>query len=176
MRTTRASRGPAQDDAPADGRPFVLGEVITGEPQLYLGHATTAPHTPTPDVLAARRSNVFWCLLRRLSGRNARRLFMEALHRSRRNQAAGVIRQYKHLRDPTTDTRCAASRSKGAQQTSENKTPSQVTNAMRSLAMKILIAAVVIGLGVFHIVGDVVLRGHSVAAKADAAGSIDYGD
>jgi hypothetical protein len=39
-----------------------------------------------------------------------------------------------------------------------------------------MIAAAIIGFGVLHMVGDAVLRGPSIAAKADTAVSKDYGD
>jgi len=59
---------------------------------------------------------------------------------------------------------------------SVNEAPSPVTKAWFSLGVKILIAAVIIGFGVLHIVGDAVLRSPSAAAKTDAVGSNKYGD
>jgi hypothetical protein len=57
-----------------------------------------------------------------------------------------------------------------------NETPPPATKPESSLGVKILMAAVVIGFVVFHIVGDVVLRGPVVSARADSVGSNNYGD
>jgi hypothetical protein len=96
----------------------------------------------------------------------------DALHHSRRLQAAVVIGRYRHLIDPA----CGYQPTKGVQQMSVNEPPRPATKAWFSFGAKILIAAVVIGLGVLHIVGDAVLRGHPVAAKADTAALNKYGD
>jgi hypothetical protein len=56
---------------------------------------------------------------------------------------------------------------------SVNETPSK---ARFSLGVKILVAAVIIGFGVLHIVGDAVLGNSSAAAKNDAVETNKYGD
>jgi hypothetical protein len=59
---------------------------------------------------------------------------------------------------------------------SVNEAPPPATKPWLSLGVTILIAAAIIGFGVLHMVGDAVLRGPSIAAKADTAVSKDYGD
>jgi hypothetical protein len=104
------------------------------------------------------------------------RLF-EALHHSRRLQAARVIRSYKHLIDPDCEYQVPNDPTKRSLEMSLNKAPSPATKAWFSPAVKFLIAAaVVFGFVVFHIVGDEVLRSPLPAAKADIAGSNKYGD
>lgn len=57
-----------------------------------------------------------------------------------------------------------------------NKAPLPATKAWFSSAVKILIAAVVFGFVIFHIVGDEALRSPLPADKADMVGSNKYGD
>jgi hypothetical protein len=57
-----------------------------------------------------------------------------------------------------------------------NERPSPPIKTRLPLGIKLLIAVVIIGFAVLHIVGDAVLRSPSVAAKADAVGSNNYGD
>jgi hypothetical protein len=57
-----------------------------------------------------------------------------------------------------------------------DEAPSPMTKTWFSLGVKLLMAAVVIGFAVLHIVGDAVLRSPLVSAKADSVGSNNYGD
>ncbi len=57
-----------------------------------------------------------------------------------------------------------------------DKAPSPTTKTWFSLGVKLLMAAVVIGFTVLHIVGDAVLRSPLVSARADSVGSNNYGD
>jgi hypothetical protein len=102
---------------------------------------------------------------------------LEALHHSRRLQAARVIRSYKHLIDPDCEYRLSSDPTKRSLEMSLNKAPSPATKAWFSPTVKILIAAaVVFGFVVLHIVGDEVLRSPLSVVKADMAGSNKYGD
>jgi hypothetical protein len=56
-----------------------------------------------------------------------------------------------------------------------NEAPPPATKPESSLGVKILIAAVVLGIVAFHIVGDQMFRSSLPAAKADM-GSNKYGD
>jgi hypothetical protein len=98
---------------------------------------------------------------------------LEALHHSRRLQAARVIRSYKHLIDPDCDYRFPSDPNEGSLEVSSIKPPSPTAKV--SPVVKILIAAVVFGFVVFHIVGDQMFRSSLPAAKADM-GSNKYGD
>ncbi len=57
-----------------------------------------------------------------------------------------------------------------------DKAPPPTTKPESSLGVKILIAVIVIGFAVLHIVGDAVLRSPLVSARADSVGSTNYGD
>jgi hypothetical protein len=57
-----------------------------------------------------------------------------------------------------------------------DKPPSPMTKTWFSLGVKLLMAAIVIGFAVLHIVGDAALRSPLAAAKADSVGSNNYGD
>ena len=99
---------------------------------------------------------------------------LEALHHSRRLQAARVIRSYKHLINPDREYRLPGDLTKRSSKMSLNEAPSPATKV--SPAVKVLIAAVLLGFVIFHIVGDAVLRTPLAAAKADMVGSNKYGD
>jgi hypothetical protein len=101
---------------------------------------------------------------------------LETLHHSRRLQAARVLRNYQHLIDPACEYRLPNDQTKRSLAMSLNKTPSSATKASFSPAVKILVAAVILGFVVLHTVGDHVLRGPVPAANADMAGSNKYGD
>lgn len=57
-----------------------------------------------------------------------------------------------------------------------DEAPSPITKTWFSLCVKLLMAAVIVGFAVLHIVGDAALRSPLVAAKADSVGSNNYGD
>jgi hypothetical protein len=101
---------------------------------------------------------------------------IEALHHSRRLQAARVIRSYRHLIDPACEDRVSGNPTERSLDMSSNKAPLPATKAWSSPAVRILVAAVVFGFVVFHIVGDAVLRSPLPAAKADMSGLNKYGD
>jgi hypothetical protein len=114
--------------------------------------------------------------LTRIEGTGFLHRLFEALHHSRRLQAARAIRSYRHLIDPGCEYRFSGDPIKRSIGMYLNKPPSPATKAGASLAVKILIAAVVFGFVAFHIVGDAVLHSPLPAAKADLAGLNKYGD
>ncbi len=96
-----------------------------------------------------------------------------ALRHSRRLRAAQLIRSYKHLIDADRILVPGDSTKRNLEMTL-NKPPSPATKSWFSPTVEILmVAAVVFGFLVFHIVCDEVFL---PPAKADMVGSNNYGD